>query len=84
MKKPTESQVAALDSFERLAREKDSPTIVEWSDFDGRGYTAIHSHRRALLGLGLLEHEPGRTRSTRITERGKRVLRRWRASTSKS
>ncbi len=73
--KVTEALESALVTFDHACARFGSPTVREWVEMDGRSYATIIQHRNALLAAGLLEHDPGRHKSTRITEEGRRALR---------
>lgn len=74
----TEAQEKALLAFHETTQKIPAPTTEEWAEVAGRSYTAINRHRRALLDAGLLTTDPSRVRSTQLTEKGKRALRKLR------
>lgn len=69
----TERQEEALRVF---ADMDGRPSLVEWSEAMGVSYFQITRYLRKLKSAGLLATTPGMARSTRLTDAGKRYLKR--------
>jgi len=74
----SEAQEQALLAFYETTQKIPAPTTEEWAEQAGKSYTAINRHRRILLDAGYLVTDSSRVRSTQLTEKGKRAVRKLR------
>ena len=70
----TECQERALIGFAHLAKREPAPTIREWADHVGLAFVTTHGYRDQLMRMKLMDMTPGRTRSTRLTDYGRRYI----------
>jgi len=72
----TPTRRGALLAFAECLRRDSSPSIEEWARAMGVTFASAHRMRNCLIEAGLMTYRPGRVRSTRLTEKGARVVRR--------